>query len=227
MPQNNLCIIPARGGSKRIPRKNVKKFLGKPIIAYSIEAAIHSDCFSEVMVSTDDEEIAAVARAHGASVPFLRSDANANDHATLSDVIEEVKAFYKSKGNNFDNICCILATAPLVTSELIKKGLSFLLSSKADSVRPIVRFSYPIQRAFRLGDNGVVEMIQKEYLKTRSQDLEPAFFDSGMFYWMKYEKGLKGEKRFAFEIKESQAQDIDHEEDWRLAEMKYALLARD
>ncbi|WP_396596523.1 pseudaminic acid cytidylyltransferase [Dokdonia sp. R86516] len=223
MSHNNLCIIPARGGSKRIPKKNVQLFLGKPIIAYSIEAALKSKCFTEVMVSTDDNDIAKIAVKYGATVPSLRSIKNSNDFATLQDVIEEVKSDYESKGEIFDNICCLFATAPLVTPDLLVKGYEFLINNRADSVRPIVKFSYPIQRAFRLSQSGEVEMINSEYLKTRSQDLEPAFYDSGMFYWMNFHKGLKGEKRYAFEVKESQAQDIDNEEDWILAELKFKM----
>src|SRR5690554_3725976 len=146
----NLCIIPARGGSKRIPRKNIKDFLGKPIIAYSIETALQSGLFEEVMVSTDDEEIAEVAKKYGAKVPFRRSPTVSDDHSGLADVIEDVKVKYEQLGVSFDYICCLLPTAPLVTFETIKEGLEELLASTADSVRPVVRFDYPIQRAIRI-----------------------------------------------------------------------------
>lgn len=217
----NLAIIPARGGSKRIPRKNIKPFLGKPIIAYSIEAALKSNLFDEVVVSTDDPEIAEIAKNYGAKI-HLRSAENSDDFATLADVIEEVKANYFKKNKIFDAICCILATAPLINKELIKNGYKCLLENKADSVRPVVKFAYPIQRAFKL-DQGKVSFINQEYAKIRSQDLEPAFFDSGMFYWMKFKLGLKGNNRYAFEIEEMQAQDIDTLEDWKMAELKYQL----
>ncbi|MCL5127249.1 pseudaminic acid cytidylyltransferase [Algibacter sp. L4_22] len=217
----NLAIIPARGGSKRIPRKNIKHFLGKPIIAYSIEAALKSGLFDEVIVSTDDAEIANVAEQYGAKI-VLRSQKNSDDFATLADVIEEVKNQYISNKIVFDSICCILATAPLITPDIIKKGYTNLEENNADSVRPVVRFAYPIQRAFKL-DEGKVSFINKEHASTRSQDLEPAFFDSGMFYWMRFELGLKGTNRYAFEIAEMQAQDIDTLEDWQMAELKYKL----
>lgn len=220
----NLAIIPARGGSKRIPRKNIKDFLGKPIIAYSIEAAIKSELFDEVMVSTDDKEIAEIAKKYGASVPFMRSEKTANDYAVLADVIEEVTEMYSAKDIKFDYICCILATSPLITQDIIKAGLRELIIKNADSVRPVVRFGYPIQRAFFLGENGSVHMFNPKYAQARSQDLVPAFHDAGIFYWMKAEKGLKGEKRYGFEISEMNSQDIDNEVNWTMAELKFKLL---
>lgn len=220
----NLCIIPARGGSKRIPRKNIKNFLGKPIIAYSIEAAIKSNLFDEIMVSTDDPEIAEIAKQYGAKVPFLRSGENANDFATLADVIDEVKKHYLKLEKKFDNICCILPTAPLITVENLKTGYELLISKKADSVRPVVRFSYPIQRAVKLDDNEKVSMFYPEYQNTRSQDLEPAYHDAGQFYWLRFNAGLRGDNKFGFEISESLVQDIDTEEDWKMAELKYKSL---
>lgn len=220
----NLAIIPARGGSKRIPRKNIKDFLGKPIIAYSIETALNSGLFDEVMVSTDDEEIAAVALQYGASVPFMRSEKTANDVATLSDVVEEVKNVYERENTFFDNICCILSTAAFVTPDMLRKGFDFLVGTKADSVRPIVRFGYPIQRAFRMDEKGAVSMFYPEFAQARSQDLAPAYHDAGMFYWMKADKGLKGQNKYGFEIAEMECQDIDNEKDWEIAEMKYTLL---
>lgn len=222
---NNLAIIPARGGSKRIPRKNIKDFLGKPIIAYSIEAALKSQLFNEVMVSTDDEEIAEVARNYGAKVPFLRTNKAADDFATLADVIDEVKMKYLAQNKSFEHICCILPTAPLVTVENLKKTLSLLNEKDADSVRPVVRFSYPIQRAVRMSE-GKIELFNPEHQNTRSQDLEPAFHDAGQFYWMKFESGLRGKNKIGFEIPETQIQDIDTVEDWILAELKYQLKQR-
>ncbi len=216
----NLAIIPARGGSKRIPRKNIRDFLGKPIIAYSIEIAINSGLFEEVMVSTDNEEIACIAQKFGASVPFYRSAESSNDFATLADVIDEVKKYYLKTGKVFNNICCILPTAPLISLENLKKAYSLLIEKNVDSVRPVVRFSYPIQRAVKM-TNGKVEMFYPEYLNTRSQDLESAFHDAGQFYWMKYEKGLRGQNKFGFEISEIQTQDIDTINDWIMAELKF------
>ncbi len=222
---SSLCIIPARGGSKRILHKNIKDFLGKPIIAYSIEAALKSKLFKEVMVSTDDEEIAEVARKYGAEVPFFRSDESADDVATLADVVDEVKMKYQEQNKLFDHICCILPTAPLITVENLKKALFLLNEKDADSVRPVVRFSYPIQRAVRMSE-GKIELFNPEHQNTRSQDLEPAFHDAGQFYWMKFESGLRGKNKFGFEIPETHVQDIDIEEDWILAELKYQLKQR-
>jgi pseudaminic acid cytidylyltransferase len=218
---NNLCIIPARGGSKRIPRKNIKDFLGKPIIAYSIEAAQKSELFDEIMVSTDEPEISDIAKQYSANVPFLRSPENADDFATLADVIDEVKKQYLKLNKKFDNICCILPTAPLITVENIQKAYYILNNKDADSVRPVVRFSYPIQRAVKLDDNGKANMFYPEHQNTRSQDLEPAYHDAGQFYWMKFEAGLKGIHKFGFEIDDVFVQDIDNLKDWEIAEIKY------
>lgn len=225
---NNIAIIPARGGSKRIPRKNIKPFLGKPIMAYSIEAAIKSGLFSEVMISTDDNNIAEIAKKFGATVPFFRSPNTANDFAHIGDVVEEVLLTYKKQGKSFDNVCCILATAPFIKSELLVKAYRLMLEENFDSVFPIVRFSYPIQRALRLTEKNI-SMFQPENFAKRSQDLEPAYHDSGQFYWMKVEEFMK-QKRFiaqntgAIIVPETQVQDIDNEEDWELAEIKYQYL---
>lgn len=220
---SNLAIIPARGGSKRIPRKNIKDFLGKPIISYSIEAALDSKLFEEVMVSTDDKEIAEVAKKYGAKVPFMRSSDNADDYATLSDVVAEVKENYSGRGKKFDYICCILPTAPFTTISLLKKGFSLLIDNSVDSVRPITEFSYPIQRAVKMR-SGLLEMFWPEEANTRSQDLEPAYHDAGLFYWMNFEKGMKGKKKMGFELSKSLVQDIDTIEDWKIAEFKYKYL---
>ncbi len=220
----NLCIIPARGGSKRIPRKNIKPFMGKPIIAYSIEAALKSGLFDEVMVSTDDLEFAEVARQFGAAVPFLRSEKTANDYAGLTDVIDEVVATYKDRGVLFDNYCCLLSTAPFVNSDLLKESYELFIEKKFDTLRPIVRFDYPIQRAYRMDEDNVVSFMQAEYLNTRSQDLEKAYHDAGLFYWGTCAVGFKGNKWGGYVIDESVCQDIDTEDDWRMAELKYKIL---
>ncbi|MFP4556740.1 MAG: pseudaminic acid cytidylyltransferase [Bacteroidales bacterium] len=220
---NNLAIIPARGGSKRIPGKNIKPFLGKPIIAYSIEAAINSQLFNEVMVSTDDPKIAKIAKEYGAKVPFLRSTENADDHATLADAIREVIDEYKNINRNFDYTCCILPTCPLLTKENLEEAYNVFLKGQFDSLRPIVRFSYPIQRALAY-KKGKVEMMHPEHARTRSQDLEPAYHDSGQFYWFIFDRGLTGKNKGGIIIPESRVQDIDTEEDWILAEIKYAYL---
>lgn len=218
----NLAIIPARGGSKRIPKKNIRDFLGKPIIAYSIQTALESKLFDEVMVSTDDDEIVEIAKSYGAGIPFIRSAENADDYATLADVVDEVKNEYLNRNRKFRNTCCILPTAPLITIENLKKGLDLLLEKKVDSVRPIVRFSYPIQRAIKLVD-GKTEMFYPQFKAMRSQDLEPAYHDAGQFYWMKFETGLRGQNKYGFELSEMQVQDIDSYEEWKIAEMKYKL----
>ena len=225
---NNIAIIPARGGSKRIPRKNIKPFLGKPIIAYSIEAAQQTGLFTEIMVSTDDAEIAQIAKQYGAQVPFFRSPETANDYANIGDVVEEVLITYEKKGITFDNVCCLLATAPFINANRIKEAYDLMFSRLFEAVFPIVRFSYPIQRALKLS-NGKVSMFQPENFAKRSQDLEPAYHDSGQFYWMRVSEFMK-QKRFfaqnagAIILPESEVQDIDTEEDWKIAEMKYRIL---
>ena len=221
--KNNLCIIPARGGSKRIPRKNIKSFLGKPIIAYSIEAALSSGLFSEVMVSTDDEEIAEIALQYGAKVPFYRSNNTSDDYATLSDVIEEVKDFYIAEGLKFDNICCVLSTAPFVSRNLLTELLIEMNKKEFDSIRPLVKFSYPPQRGVKM-EEGKISFFYPEFTNSRSQDLEPMYYDSGMFYWMRFELGLKGENKGGYPIEEKYAQDIDTLDDWKMAELKYKML---
>jgi N-acylneuraminate cytidylyltransferase len=222
----NLAIIPARGGSKRIPHKNIKSFLGKPIIAYSIETAIQSELFDEIIVSTDDTEIVAVALEYGASVPFLRSSETANDHATLADVLREILKKYSSIGRSFDNMCCILATAPLLTSDLLIDGYQKLLADDTlSTVYPIVPFSYPVQRCLQLGTDGSVSMLHPEYAATRSQDLETLYHDSGTFYWHKIDPWLNNRvKKGAIVMDELHVQDVDTEMDWKLAELKYQLL---
>jgi len=223
-----IAIITARGGSKRIPRKNIKTFLGSPIIKYSIGAAIKSKCFNEIMVSTDDKEMAEVSEKFGAKIPFLRSQATSSDFATTSDVIKEVLLKYKNIGKNFKYCCCIYPTAPFVSAERLREGFDILKSKKVDSVFPVVRFGYPIQRALKI-KNGHLSMICPKNLNARSQDLMPAYHDAGQFYWFRVEKFLKHKKIFTenmapLVIPEAEAQDIDTEEDWMIAEMKYSLL---
>lgn len=224
----NLAIIPARGGSKRIPRKNIKSFLGKPMIAYSIEAALTTGLFDEVMVSTDDEEIAEISRQYGAKVPFMRTAKTANDNATMEDVIEEVILKYRHLNQEFHSFCCLLATAPFITSKLLSESYRAFMKFEGDSLVPCVRFSYPVQRCLRVTDN-YLRMREPEYIHSRSQDLEPMYHDSGQFYWMKTdiflkEKEIFCEKACLYEIEESKCQDIDTEEDWKIAEIKYKIL---
>lgn len=223
----NICIIPARGGSKRIPRKNIKEFLGKPIIAYSIKAALDSGLFDEVMVSTDDLEIADIAKKFGANIPVIRSAKNSDDFATTFDVIKEVIQFYKSQGKGFENICCIYSCAPFVTPEILLKAYDLLIQKKFDTVFPIIAYSFPIQRALRI-NQGKVSMILEDNLNIRSQDLEKSFHDAGQFYWCNTKQLLISEKLInsnsgGIEISELDAQDIDTNRDWNLAELKYQL----
>ena len=225
----NLCIIPARGGSKRIPRKNIKDFLGKPIIAYSIEAALRSELFDEVMVSTDDAQIAEVAIKYGAKVPFTRSEKNSNDFATTFEVIEEVVLKYKSLGLIFEYTCCLYSCAPFVNSIKLCKSFETMLNGKFDSVFPVMAFGSPIQRALKLRNDKKTDFYYPEHSLARSQDLVPSFHDAGQFYWMATEKCL-GQKKIitnntgSIIISEIEGQDIDNEIDWKLAELKYELL---
>jgi pseudaminic acid cytidylyltransferase len=220
-----LCIIPARGGSKRIPRKNIRPFLGEPIITHPIRAALAAGCFDEVMVSTDDEEIAAVARAAGASVPFMRSQENASDQAGTVPVLREVLAGYAASDRRFELGCCIYPTAVFATPTLLQRGRDLLASDPAaDSVIPVVRYGYPIQRSLRL-ENGRLAMRWPEHLQTRSQDLEPAYHDAGQFYWFRTASLLREGRLMTanargLELSEAEVQDVDKEVDWQLAEIK-------
>ena len=228
MKNKKLAIITARGGSKRIPRKNIKLFNGFPIIKYSIEAALKSNVFDEVMVSTDDEEIAEIAIKYGASVPFFRSQKNSDDHSGTAEVIEEVILDYKNKNMLFDYVCCIYPTAPFVTAVIIKQAMSKLISFSADCVLPVVRYSYPVQRSLKIV-NGSVLMNWPENYSARSQDLSPFFHDCGQFYCLNVKSLLEQKKLFAkktipIEISELEMQDIDNDVDWKLAELKYKLI---
>tara|TARA_B110000027_G_C16122557_1_gene304308 strand:- start:19004 stop:19696 length:693 start_codon:yes stop_codon:yes gene_type:complete len=228
MKNKKLAIITARGGSKRIPRKNIKLFNGFPIIKYSIEAALKSNVFDEVMVSTDDEEIAEIAIKYGASVPFFRSQKNSDDHSGTAEVIEEVILDYKNKNMLFDYVCCIYPTAPFVTADIIKEAMSKLISFSADCVLPVVRYSYPVQRSLKIV-NGSVLMNWPENYSARSQDLSPFFHDCGQFYCLNVKSLLEQKKLFAkktipIEISELEMQDIDNDVDWKLAELKYKLI---
>lgn len=223
-----LAIITARGGSKRIPRKNIKEFNGKPIIAYSIEAALSSGAFDEVMVSTDDEEIAEISRKYGAKVPFLRSEKTSNDFATTADVMEEVINEYKNRGEDYEFTACIYPTAPFVTGEKLKNAVDILKKSDSDALIPVVRFSYPPQRAMEITDGKLV-FRQPEYLSKRSQDLTPHYHDAGQFYVVRTESFLKNHAIMVgdilpLELSELEVQDIDNEVDWKLAELKYQLM---
>ena len=224
---SNICIIPARGGSKRIPRKNLQPFLGKPIIAYSIEIALKSALFDTVMVSTDDEEIAECARKYGAQVPFLRSEINANDYATTQSVLEEVLKEYSDKGIYWSSLFCIYPTAPLAQLESIKEGYDCLVRNELDLVYPVVNFSYPIWRGLRRKKSGQVEFIWQENKNSRSQDLEDVFHDAGQWYWFnlkKYNTKLNYDNNSTVLLDPCVVQDIDTPSDWLIAELKYQML---
>ncbi|MBI5541285.1 MAG: pseudaminic acid cytidylyltransferase [Bacteroidia bacterium] len=223
-----LAIIPARGGSKRIPRKNIIPFLGKPIIQYSIETAIKSNLFNEIMVSTDDIEISEISVNAGAVVPFLRSHKTANDTAHIAEVVDEVLTTYKQAGKEFDVFCVIFPTAPFTNQGRLLEGFELLNNGKFDSVFPVLQYSYPIQRSLKI-ENGKISMIWPENLNKRSQDLSPSYHDSGQFYWMKtdafnIQKKLFSDNSGAIVLSELEAHDIDTLEDWKVAEMKYKLL---
>lgn len=223
-----VAIITARGGSKRIPRKNVKPFLGKPIILYSIQAALSSGIFDEVMVSTDDTEIAELAKQAGAAVPFLRSEATANDHAATADVLLEVLDKYREQGKNFDYACCIYPTAPFISGEKLSKAMTMLAEAEADSLLPVVRFSFPPQRGIVLRD-GLLAFRWPEHMNSRSQDLEPFYHDAGQFYCLRVnsfleQKRMVMDKTIPFELPELEVQDIDTLQDWEIAEVKYRIL---
>ena len=223
-----VAIITARGGSKRIPRKNIKEFCGKPILAYSIQAALEAGVFDTVMVSTDDEEIAEIAKKYGAEVPFYRSEKTANDYATTADVILEVIEEYEKLGQFFDMVCCIYPTAPFLTADKLKDAVQKLENSDADTLIPVVAFSYPVQRALVIREEKLV-FEYPEFLDSRSQDLEPHYHDVGQFYVLKTEAFKKSRKIMVgnilpFEISEMEVQDIDNQTDWEIAEMKYRIL---
>jgi pseudaminic acid cytidylyltransferase len=226
---SKLAIIPARGGSKRIPRKNIKNFLGKPIIAYAIENAINSQLFDEIMVSTDDEVIAEIAISYGAKVPFKRSEKNSSDSATTIDVIKEVIFSYEKLGRQFEYASCIYPCTPLLSKEKLKESFYLLKKSDLDCVFPIIKYGFPIQRAVRLNDKGLIEMFQPEHLITRSQDLENSFHDAGQFYSFNVNNLVSKQKLITkltghIEVSEMEAQDIDNLVDWQLAELKYKII---
>lgn len=224
----SIAIITARGGSKRIPRKNIKEFLGKPIIAYTIEAAIASNMFDQVMVSTDDDEIAQIAKKYGAKVPFMRSEKTSNDFATTADVLNEVIDEYKKLGESFEYMCCLYPTAPFVTPEAIGQAMKILEDNGADTVLPVVKFSFPPQRGVVMKD-GYLTPKYPECMPMRSQDLEPMYHDAGQFYCMKVssfqEQGkVVMDKTMPYMQDDMNVQDIDTPEDWAIAEVKYKVL---
>lgn len=226
-----LAIITARGGSKRIPRKNIKFFLGKPIITYSIETALQSNLFDEVMVSTEDAEIAEIAQRYGAKIPFMRSNKNSDDFSGTADVILEVIEEYKKIGQNFDICCGIYPTAPFITIENLKQAFKLLDDKKFDVVFPVGEFSSPIQRALKKDSQNKIAMFEPTNLKKRSQDLEKAYFDAGQFYMCNVNNFLERKQLWTdntgvIVLSSIQIQDIDNPSDWEIAEFKYEWLTK-
>lgn len=227
LQSKSIAIITARGGSKRIPRKNIKPFCGKPILAYSIEAALQAGCFDKVMVSTDSEEIGEIARKYGAEVPFLRSEKTADDFATTADVLLEVLGEYGKRGEVFGKMACIYPTAPFVTGERLRSAMEVLDEEGVRMVMPVVAFSYPPQRGYVMGAHGI-EMKWKENYPKRSQDLETMYHDAGQFYCYHVDGYLKAEGVILegispIVLEELEVQDIDSETDWKLAELKFRM----
>lgn len=222
-----VAIITARGGSKRIPNKNIKNFCGKPILSYSIQAALDSKLFDEVMVSTDSNQIADIAKKFGAQVPFMRSEETASDYATTADVLLEVLSEYKKSGKNFDYMACIYPTAPFVTPRKLAYGFDLLKKENGVMIMPVVAFSYPPQRSYVIRQN-MLSMKWKENMNKRSQDLETFYHDSGQFYLFDIKKfidkkGQISDGIYPIIMNELEVQDVDTEIDWKLAEMKYKL----
>jgi len=225
---SSICIITARGGSKRIPRKNLKPFLGKPILEYAIEAALQSKLFETVMVSTDDDEIAEVGKRAGAEVPFRRSDDNSSDYASTADVLAEVLERYAAQGQNFEFACCCYPTAVFASAEKLVAATQELVAKDADSIFPVAPYSTPILRAFRIEDEKL-QFVWPEHEFSRSQDLGECYYDTGQFYIFRVQPFLRARsilcgKTVPFIVSPMEAQDIDDELDWRMAELKYQLL---
>jgi pseudaminic acid cytidylyltransferase len=227
-----LAVIPARGGSKRIPRKNIKPFCGRPMIAWSIDAARASGCFDHIAVSTDDEEIAAVAREAGAEVPFMRPAGLSDDHTATMPVIAHAIDWYADDNRPPAFACCIYATAPFLRAGDIRRGLETLRQSGSRFALSVTTFAAPIQRAFRITSGGRLQMFNPEAFATRSQDLEPAYHDAAQFYWGDADAWRSGKPIFSSEaapvlLPRHRVQDIDTPEDWRTAEWMFqALRAR-
>lgn len=226
--ESKIAIITARGGSKRIPHKNIKDFCGEPIIAYSIRAALESGMFDEIMVSTDDEEIAQIARQIGAKVPFMRSEKTANDYATTADVLKEVLEEYRKLGREFTYACCIYPTAPFITKEKLRMAMEELKKSDRDCVMPVTAYSFPPLRGMVFHEKKL-DYKWKEYAAMRSQDLEEIYHDCGQFYAFRVERFLRSgrmitENTGGIILSELEMQDIDNETDWKMAELKYQLL---
>lgn len=222
-----IAIIPARGGSKRIPKKNIKNFMGSPVISYAIDAALKSKIFDTVMVSTDDEEISKLAKKYGAKVPFLRTAENSDDFASTDSVIKEVLEFYSKKGDQYDFGCCIYPVNPFINEDKLNMGLEKITSSDFDCVFSAVKYSYPIQRAFRIKDEKM-KMINPDKYLIRSQDLDDTYHDAGQFYWFRVNSFMKLQRLWTentgiVELDINNVQDIDSPSDWKIAELKFQI----
>ncbi len=227
----SIAIITARGGSKRIPKKNIKEFCGKPIIAYSIKAAIDSKIFDEVMVSTDSKEIADIAKKYGASVPFMRSEALSGDNATTDDTLLEVLNKYKLMGIEFSYMCCLYPTAPFVTPEKLKNAMAIMQKKNPEQIVPMVSYSFPPQRSNYIDKNGYAQYVFPENRMVRYKDLYKCYHDAGQFYLYNVEKffACKGDctEIIPFFVPEMEVQDIDNDSDWKIAEIKYSIMNGD
>jgi len=226
-----LAVIPARGGSKRIPRKNIKPFGGLPMVAWSIQAALRSQCFDRIIVSTDDPEIAQLAITHGAEAPFLRPPELSDDYTGTIPVIEHAVEWQNAHGRSADQVCCIYATAPFVQASDLKRGVQILQSTGADYAFSVTSYAFPIQRAISIAPEGRVQMFMPEYFNTRSQDLEEAWHDAGQFYWGKADAWLEHRPLFSSDaapvvLPRHRVQDIDTPEDWERAELMFKTIVR-
>jgi N-acylneuraminate cytidylyltransferase len=226
-----IALIPARGGSKRIPRKNIAEFHGKPMIAWSIEAALGAGFFDRIVTSTDNEEIADIARQHGAEVPWMRPAALADDHATTLEVIAHGLNALESDGASIEALCCLYATAPFVRAADLVAGYEALSQSEASYVFAAAEFSFPPQRGFTRDAQGFARMVAPEHMTTRSQDLEPVYHDAGQFYWCRPDavragEALLGPRSLPLIMERARVQDIDTPGDWAFAEALFALLAQ-
>ena len=227
-----IAILPARKGSKRIKNKNIKLFFGKPIISYSIKAAIESKLFDEVMVSTDSKQIASIAQSYGAKVPFLRSKKNSSDFASTADVLIEVLDYYKDKGVEFKLGTCIYPCAPLLSTKILIESFKIIKNQSVDCVFPVIPYSHPIERSIKLSKENKISSFLFDKLTQRTQDFKDSYYDAGMFYTFNIKKlllnkSLRTENTYAIKTSEMLAQDIDNECDWKLAEMKYKLFLND
>ena len=230
MQNSCVAIIPARGGSKRIPRKNIKLFHGKPLIAYSIETAIKSNLFDKVIVSTDDEEIAQISKKYGATVPFLRPKKLSDDFTGTGAVVNHTLEYLKSVGENYDFVCTIYATAPFLDEKYLIEGFEKLKNSNAKNAFSCTSMPFPIQRTFKITENQRCEMFWPENFMKRSQDLEEAYQDAGQFYWtnlnIKSDEITFGKDSIPIILPRYLVQDIDTLEDWQRAEIMYEVIQK-